>query len=189
VSHNPYAPPTVDDAPTPESSINPETRRLTHIVAERRIIMAGSTLFTFGLLLAVRVLLLVADSGAVALGAVGVIGLGLSMIAAGVALWLLHSVGRWMYLAYWPTAVSFAVGQQIQSGLDVHDVGFLVLVGLLIGAPLWRPRAQPVFEADYRKVVIPATPGISRWSAGSVLFHLLLLFSILNTARMIATGT
>jgi hypothetical protein len=151
--------------------------------------MAGSTLFTFGLTLTVRMLLLAADSHGWWLASAGVgILFGLSLLSAGVASWLLHPVGRWLYLAYW-LAVAAAVGQQAQTSLDIHTVGFFVLIGLLIGAPLWRPRARPVFEADYRKVVVPATPGISQWNPGSVLFHLLLLFVILNTARMIASGT
>jgi hypothetical protein len=115
VSRNPYAPPIVDDAPKPESRITPETWRLAHIIAERRILMSGSTLFTFGLLLAVRMLLL-ADTWTVAIGMVGL--LALSMLCAGVALWRLHPVGRWLYLAYWPIAVAFAVGQQVQSILN-----------------------------------------------------------------------
>ena len=111
MSHNPYAPPTVDDAPTSRSSIKPENSDgSTHIVDERRILMSGSTLFTFGLTMAMQLPVLLSDSRAVAV-AVCVGGLlALSMLCAGVALWLLHPVGRWLSLAYWAALFLLCVG-------------------------------------------------------------------------------
>ena len=174
---NPYAPPTVDvDAPAPSrDGGDARAQREEHFRPEGYVRLVGTLLLCSGLtqLPALSVYLPTSNDPihtALQLCSAS------SRIAAGLLLWRLHPIGRWLHLAGWGSLLAihtyFAL-RFAEYADPTRLAAFAVIAGagLVILWLLWGERGRPVFERAYRETIVPATRGQLRRPLRHWLLH------------------
>lgn len=160
-AQNPYAPPIADAARVVEAGGELETLRRTHVDVESDARTVGLLAFMGGVCGSLFAAMLLSSSPIA--GALGLLACAVALLAG---FWLrkLEMRGPKAFLAMIGLIVLATTVSRLEAGTDWQDAlkGLLVptLVVLALMRKLVGPRAQLVFSAYYRDVVIPATPHV-----------------------------